>query len=72
MRQEERTLITRYGTGRRGEPDSGGFFRFLRCPQSADYPTQYENGTMETIPWQSVQWRKESGDVRRQLLGAAR
>lgn len=72
MRQEERTLITRYRTGRRGEPDpGGGSFRFLRCPP-ADYPTQYENGTMEAIPRQSVRRRKESGDVRRQLLGAAR
>lgn len=33
MRQEERTLITRYRSGRRGKPDpDGGSFRFLRCP----------------------------------------
>lgn len=33
MRQEERTLITRYRSERRGKPDpGGGSFRFLRCP----------------------------------------
>lgn len=48
-------------------PDSGGgSFRFLRAvPPSADYSTQYENGT---ILGNRLDRRKDSGNVRRQLL----
>lgn len=62
MRQEERTLITRYRTGWRGKPDPGGSsFRFLRCPPVGWLSdTIWERNDGNDSP---VWWRKKSGDT---------